>query len=139
MTKKLNCILLIDDDEATNFIHKRVIKEADCAEKVVAVHNGYEGLNYLKSKEDGEHPRPDLIFLDVNMPGIDGWEFLEAYDDLKSEQKGRIIIVMLTTSLNPDDRERAANIETINSFKNKPLTVAMLSELINTYFPHTME
>lgn len=139
MTKKLNCILLIDDDEATNFIHKRVIREADCAEKVVAVQSGDEGLDYLKSREDGEHPRPDLIFLDVNMPGIDGWEFLEAYNALEKEQKGRIIIVMLTTSLNPDDRERASQIETINSFKNKPLTVPMLSELIDTYFPDTLE
>jgi CheY-like chemotaxis protein len=112
-----------------------VIEEANCAEQVIAVESGQEALDYLRSKPNGKHPRPELIFLDINMPAMDGWEFLEHYKGLSVAQKGDIIIVMLTTSLNPDDLEKAKEIREINSFRNKPLSVEMLNEILDTYFP----
>lgn len=133
MNQKLNCILLIDDDEATNVFHRLVIEEADCAEQVIAVQSGKAALEYLISEENGKHPQPDLIFLDINMPGMNGWEFLEAYEQLDATQKGKIMIVMLTTSLNPDDEQRARGYQTITDFKSKPLTVEMLHELIKAH------
>ena len=130
MIRKLNCILLIDDDEPTNYIHERIINEVDCTEKIVAVQSGRQALDYLKSKADGEHPQPDLIFLDINMPAMTGWEFLEKYRELDKEQ----LIVMLTTSLHPDDEEKAKSIPEINRFTNKPLTHEMLQEVLEEYF-----
>lgn len=135
MKKKLNCILLVDDNDADNYYHEIVINDFGCAEEVVAVQSGKAALDYLKSIENGNHPQPDLIFLDINMPAMNGWEFLEEYKKLDVIQQGKIVVVMLTTSLNLDDEEKARGIEHIKNFKNKPLTEEMLHEIIEKHFP----
>lgn len=133
--KKLNCVLLIDDDEPTNFIHKRIVTKWDGAEEVQIAEGGQEALNYLSSSEAGEYPQPDIIFLDINMPGMDGWEFLEEYDQLPLAQKGGVMVMMLTTSLNPDDREKAKKYGAVAGFMNKPLTTTMLDDVRQEHFP----
>jgi CheY-like chemotaxis protein len=135
MKQKLNCILLIDDDEAANFINEMVIHEAGCAEKVVTVQSGIDAIEYLKSRENNAYPRPDLMFVDINMPAMNGWEFLEMYGTPDKQHQARVVIVMLTTSLNPDDAEKAKKIAEVDDFKNKPLTVDALKEILNHYFP----
>lgn len=130
MERNLNCILLIDDDEAVNFIHNRVIQKSGCSKEVAVARNGQEGLEFLTTKVDGKYPQPDLIFLDINMPVMNGWEFLEEYEKLEKDQKGREIIVMLTTSLNPDDKERAKKIAHIDDFHPKPLSEAHLKKIL---------
>lgn len=132
--KKLNCILLVDDDEATNYLHQMIIEELGFTEKVVVAQNGLEALDYLKSEEGGIHPQPDLIFLDVNMPRMNGWEFLEAYEKLAANQQGDIVMVMLTTSLNPDDLDKSQRIPKIKGFRNKPLDAKMLQEIMEEFF-----
>ncbi|AEL28513.1 response regulator [Cyclobacterium sp. 1_MG-2023] len=134
MTKKVKCILLIDDDEPTNFLHKIIINDSGRAEKVVAVHSGFEALEYLEKMEGGKYPQPELIFLDINMPAMNGWEFLEEYDQLDEGKKGKIVVVMLTTSINPDDKEKALSKGFINGFFNKPLTVEMIEKVIDENF-----
>lgn len=135
MKKKLNCILLIDDDDSTNFIHKRLIKKTGYTEIVKAVESAEAGIDFLKHKVNGEYPCPELIFLDINMPGMSGWDFLEEYDKLEDIQKGRIVVVMLTTSLNPDDEEKSKKIPTIKGFMNKPLTKEGLMDIVQRHFP----
>lgn len=132
MTKKLNCILLIDDDDAVNFIHNRVIQKSGCTENVAVARNGQEAIEYLTTAENGVFPQPDLIFLDINMPVMNGWEFLDAYEHLEKEQKGKELIVMLTTSLNPDDKEKAKNIAHINDFHPKPLNSENLNKILDS-------
>jgi CheY-like chemotaxis protein len=134
MNRKLNCILLIDDDEPTNFLHKFVIEKTGFAEKCVTVQNGQEALDYLKREEDGKYPQPDLIFLDINMPRMNGWEFLDEYEKLEKAQKGNIVVVMLTTSLDPSDKEKAEKKIGINEFMSKPLTAENVEEIIKRYF-----
>jgi len=134
MSIKLNCILLIDDDESVNFINQMVIEKLGCAEKVITCLNGMSAIEYLKSYEDGKHPQPDLMFLDINMPAMDGWEFLDAYQQLDKHQQSGVVIVMLTTSLDPEDKERAGRIPVINDFENKPLTIEKLQEILNRFF-----
>ena len=134
LKKKLKCILLIDDDYATNYIHKRVIDKAEITENVVVLESGYDALEYLRETNIEEYPRPDIIFLDINMPGMDGFEFLEEYENLKEMQKGNIILVMLTTSLNPEDKNKSDSISIINGFRNKPLTEEILKGVMNDYF-----
>ena len=138
MKKKLNSIMLIDDDQATNFLHKLVIKKADCTEDVHIELNGEAALNYLNTQIDGKYPKPDLIFLDINMPRMNGWAFLEEYHKLIDGQQGVAVIVMLTTSLNPDDLELAKKFSEISEFKNKPMTQAMIMDIISRYFPENI-
>ncbi|TDQ33006.1 response regulator [Zeaxanthinibacter enoshimensis] len=133
MMKKVNSILLIDDDEATNFLHKIIIKRADCAHNIVAVDSGPKALEFLNTKVNGEYPRPDIIFLDINMPIMDGWEFLEEYKKLDKKTHAAKIVVMLTTSLNPDDREKAKSLDLLDGFMNKPLTQDMLQDLLQKF------
>ena len=134
MNQKLNCILLIDDDEIANYINSSVVKHVDCCETVVTVQSGKAALDYLTTEEDGNYPQPDLIFLDINMPGMNGWEFLEHYQKLKKSQQGKIIVVMLTSSVNPDDVEKARSMREVSEFKTKPMTEEMLKEVINENF-----
>ncbi|MBL4577466.1 MAG: response regulator [Flavobacteriales bacterium] len=134
MKRQLNCVMLIDDEESTNFLSEMVLKQVGCAERIVVKQSAMEALDYLKSKEDGEHPQPNIIFLDINMPGMDGWEFLEKYRDLNKGEKGEIIVVMLTTSLNPADAEKAKGIEEIDAFRSKPLTREMLDKILEEHF-----
>ncbi|TXN36058.1 response regulator [Flagellimonas hymeniacidonis] len=134
MRKKLKSILLVDDDEATNFIHRLVIKQSDCAENIVIKENGIDALNYLKSEVNGEHPQPNLIFLDINMPAMDGWGFLEEYKALPKQQQADTVIVMLTTSLNPEDKKKASSIPEISDFISKPLTIEKMNKVHANFF-----
>ncbi|MFT3822733.1 MAG: response regulator [Chitinophagaceae bacterium] len=139
MKKKLNCVLLIDDDEPTNFLNRMVVEETACANHVQVIQSGRDALDYLANKgkyanADDTYPTPDLIFLDINMPAMDGWEFLEQYEQLPSHQKGKIIMVMLTTSFNPEDESKARANGYISGFKNKPLTEITLTEILNEHF-----
>jgi len=134
MNKKLKCIMLIDDNFDDNFIHERVIKHVNAAEIVVAKQTGRDALDYLKLKKEHENFHPDLIFLDINMPGMNGWEFLDEYSKLDEKLKSRAIVIMLTTSENPDDMAKAKEMSAASDFKTKPLTEEMLEEIIEKYF-----
>ena len=123
--------MLIDDNEADNYFHNLIIEEAGIAEKIEIAINGEEAINYLT--REGQVP-PDLIFLDINMPKMNGWEFLEEYNRLKIKKKGNIVIVMLTTSLNPEDRKRAEQYKDVSRFEVKPLNEKNILEIIEKHF-----
>jgi CheY-like chemotaxis protein len=131
--KQLNCILLIDDDEPTNFLNKLTIEQAGCARHIRIAQGGQAALDYLRGSPD-EWVRPDLIFLDINMPAMDGWEFLAQYRTLPPEKKADTVLIMLTTSLNPDDEKRTMAIPEVFGFEHKPLNQAGLEKLLNKYF-----
>ena len=136
MKQKLNCILLIDDDEPTNFLNRMVIEEVDCASRVEVMQSARDALKYLtNTTPEGDYPRPDLVFLDINMPAMDGWEFIEKYNQLPEEQKAKIIVVMLTTSFNPEDELKARKISGVSGFRNKPLTHEILMQILQKHFP----
>ncbi len=132
--KQLDLILLIDDYESDNFIHSRIIHKMGIAKEVKAIEDAEEALAFLSTSVDGKFPQPDLIFLDINMPRMNGWEFLEAYNQLAGDQRGKVILIMLTTSVNPDDRAKAEELGLINGFRNKPLTKAMLLDIMDEHF-----
>lgn len=125
---------MIDDDEPTNFLNKMIIDEASCAETVQVEQSATDALDFLSATPE-EECTPDLIFLDINMPAMDGWEFLEEYEKLTPDQKARVIVVMLTTSYNPEDEVKARNHTMIAEFRNKPLTQEMLMDVLHQYFP----
>jgi CheY-like chemotaxis protein len=131
MKKKLNCILFVDDNPADNYYHQLIIKKMNIANIIEVAENGLKALEFLKNKLDLP---PELIFLDINMPKMNGWEFLEEYKSLESEKKANIVILLLTTSTNPDDINRAKQIEEVTGFQTKPLTEEIMDEILNEYF-----
>jgi CheY-like chemotaxis protein len=135
MERKLGSILLIDDDQSTNFLHEIIIKKSEITDTIFTYQSAEEALKFLSTKSlEGEFPQPDVIFLDINMPRMNGWEFLEEYNKLPEEQKGQIVVVMLTTSINPDDRKKAEEMNLVQGFRSKPLTVDMIYEIYDSHF-----
>lgn len=136
MKNKLNCVLVIDDDEPTNFFTQMILEESGCTNHIRVVQSGQEALEYLVKSEAGNNPGvypvPDLIFLDINMPAMDGWEFLEEYKKLRVIN--RIIVVMLTTSLFPEDKIKAEKMPEISGFEHKPLTAEKVAAVLEKYF-----
>jgi len=132
MKKKLNCILLVDDDAEDNYFHQIVIDEMNITERIEVALNGVEALNFLKKENQFS---PDIIFLDINMPKMNGWEFMEAYKELRADQKAKVVVVMLTTSVRPSDRERSKQFPDIMGFNTKPLTEEMIGEILERNFP----
>src|SRR5687768_16318613 len=112
MNKTVKCIMLIDDNKVDNFFHQRVIKKYDDTINVIMKESGQEALDYLNDS-DREHD-PDIIFLDINMPGMNGWEFIEDYKKLDPSLHKSNIVVMLTTSGNPDEESIASTYEMIS-------------------------
>jgi len=134
MNRQLKCIMLVDDNADDNFIHARVIKRSNAAVHVIEKQTGRDALEYLKSKKTDRDTHPELILLDINMPGMNGWEFLEEYNKLDEQLQSQAIIVMLTTSDNPDDKMKAKATNIASDFRTKPLTKGMLEEILNQYF-----
>lgn len=136
--KQINCILLVDDDESDNFFHTLTIKEAECCNQIKVAIDGRFALDYmlkaLNPENAQEYPMPDIIFLDINMPRMSGFDFLDEYIQLDESITSGILIIMLTTSLNPYDMEKAMKYKVVRDYKNKPLTEEMLQEITDKYF-----
>lgn len=132
----LSYILLIDDDQATNFMHRLIIDKLQLADKIVVAKNGREALEHLKTADQ----LPDLIFLDINMPVMDGWQFLKAYREQFNPDLSSTIICMLTTALPDQYRERhAEEMPLIARFVEKPLTRLLLVDIIAEFYPDCLD
>lgn len=134
MNPKLGCILLVDDDNISNFLHKHVLEEANIADNIVVAETVKEGLSLLKQPDPQIGDYPDLILLDLNMPGLTGWDFLEEYKKMKETSDRSSVIIILTTSTNPDESKRAQGIQEVAEFRSKPLTSEMIDEIVFRYF-----
>lgn len=132
--QKLTCALLVDDDQTTNYLNQLLLKRLDVTDKLLVALNGQEALKLLDVHcHEASLECPMLILLDVKMPVMNGFEFLEAYAQLSLPNKQAIIIVVLTTSLHPQDVSRLETLD-IAGFLNKPLTREKVDSILRNHF-----
>ncbi|PHI20440.1 response regulator [Lewinellaceae bacterium SD302] len=134
MSPQLNSILLIDDSASDNFLTTRTINKTGLCKNVVSTTGGREALDYLSCAKEGKYPNPELIFLDINMPGMNGWEFLEAYNELPEEMRNSIVVCMLTTNMSESDQRNSTRFNVLDSYTEKPLTEAKFIQLVEHHF-----
>ncbi len=134
MGKSVNCVLLVDDDKATNFFNERVVTRHNGFDQVNTVQSGLAALEYLSAVEKDEATKPDLIFLDINMPAMNGWEFLLEFEKLDHSFTKGIKVILLSTSSNPDDVLASAKNHNVEDFINKPLSPDLLDSVLRNHF-----
>ncbi|MBQ4821707.1 response regulator [Aquimarina sp. MMG016] len=127
--EKLKHFLLIDDSKATNFFNKTIIEKVACVEKVVIAENGKDALDYIE-----KGMIPEVIFLDINMPVMNGWEFISNYQKLDDKFKKSIIILMLGAELNQEEKKLVESIPEIHGFEEKMLTKNIVQKIVNNFF-----
>lgn len=131
MSRPIHCILLVDDDPDDNFLHQIIINDSGLCEHVRVVETGTEALHYLQHTTHPDYIRPDLILTDVNLPGMNGFEFMEQYSQLSQSLKQRTAVIFLSTSLSPRDLQKAAQLSDVKGYYAKPLTTSMLHSIID--------
>ena len=135
----LNLILLVDDDDTTNYLNRRLLEQVNAAHEIVVVKDGEQALAYL-TRSCGDAPGaatvcPDLIFMDIKMPVMDGFEFLEAYQETALNLKDKVVFLMLTSSASFYDLERLKKYDLVRKHYSKALTESDVKEIIEEYFP----
>lgn len=125
---KLNAVLVIDDEEANEFITKIFLQRANCAEQILSVNDARDGLAILEHQEI-----PEIILLDINMPAMDAWQFVQ---EARRIMQGRLLpfIVILSSSVSRTDQERATENPDIHMFVSKPLNQEKVNEILDQYF-----
>lgn len=131
MSKLVKTVLLVDDDNMTNFLHQRVISKAEICSDVKVAKNGQEGIEKLFELNHSLVSKDVVVvFLDLNMPILDGWGFLKEYESQKAKLKFNTKIFVLSSSINPDDKARAEENKYVAQYVYKPLTSSSLQSLL---------
>ncbi|MEP5613330.1 MAG: response regulator [Cyclobacteriaceae bacterium] len=127
-------IVLIDDDQTTNALNKLIIEKSELVDEVVLFAEAEKALKFLDAEEvsyeRGE--QKSLILLDINMPIMNGWDFLEEYTKLNGATIDHKI-VLLTSSIDPSDVNKAEKYERVSDYKSKPLSFDLLQSLVEKY------
>ena len=131
---QLKSVLLVDDDSTTNYLNKLLLTRLGVAEQLLVAENGRDALAILNQACEGSTGNcPSLILLDIQMPVMTGIEFLEAYQQLDCSQRQAIVIVLLTTSVNPQDLARVQQLPIAGTL-TKPLTTEKIQQVLQQHF-----
>jgi len=137
--KKINCVLLVDDSLSTNVYNKKLIEKTGVVDTINIVVNGLEALDYVNntgSYKDAK--RANIIFLDINMPKMDGFEFLEKYSKLPLRKRADMVVVFLTTSNWTKDKMKAIDNDLVYDFLEKPLKKEDLKKVCDFYLENVL-
>ncbi|MDW3208998.1 MAG: response regulator [Reichenbachiella sp.] len=138
-------ILLVDDDPTSLFLQQHLLTDVcNFKGQVHECHNGKMALDYIENKGEfasngTTYPKPELILLDINMPVMNGFEFLDAYKVLPKDLRGGIVISMLTSSLNKLDKDKAEKYHDVSDFITKPITKEHLLDIVEKHFGKQMK
>ncbi|HLT71050.1 MAG TPA: response regulator [Cyclobacteriaceae bacterium] len=123
--KKYRTVMLIDDNEIDNLINQKMIEAASITENIYTHTGAKSAIEFLRNMEQldvAEKVLPDVIFLDIDMPLMDGFQFLDEFEKLNNTTKNKCKIVMLTSSINPQDFNRSKKYDNVKLYLNKPLS-----------------
>ena len=129
MSKVRTCCL-IDDDPIFIYGTKRIMKEVDFSENILVFNNGQEALEGLMQISEAKELMPEVIFLDLNMPIMNGWEFLDEFLIVPNNNLKKTIIYIISSSVDPRDLERVKNYKQVNNYILKPITTADLETVL---------
>ncbi len=124
-------VMLVDHDEVDSIVSWKILESNNFAERISAFRTGQEGLDYLKANKSLADALPEMIFLELNMPGIDGFQFLEEFAKIDGFVHERCKIILLTSTFSPRDIDRAASNRFVRKYLDKPLNSRKL-EAIST-------
>jgi CheY-like chemotaxis protein len=130
--------MCIDDDPITLMLIKKVVQKVSFSEQIISAQNGEEALdifNQLKKNNfKATVDKPQLIFLDLNMPVMGGWEFLDYFNTPNYSEFNSIKVIILTSTINPEDIKKSKTYPNVISFQSKPITIEMLEDIKNLIF-----
>lgn len=124
-------VMLVDEDEIDNIINQKILESNNFAERIIVFRTGQDGLDFLKQNKDIADQLPEIIFLDINMPIMDGFQFLEEFEKIGGAVHDKCRIIMLSSSISPRDIDRAASNRFVKKYLNKPLN----SRYLQAIFP----
>lgn len=128
---KINCVLLVDDNETTSFINRLLLERLNISDQLLTAQDGRAALNVLQGRLEAGEALPELILLDIKMPGMDGFEFFSTFK--QQPEFASCLTVMLTTSQNARDLEQAKALG-IPYFLTKPLTPQKITDIMDMHF-----
>lgn len=128
---KYQCIMLIDDSDIDNMVNKHILSKNNVAEKIIVFTTANDALHYFKENGDStdEMIIPSVILLDINMPIMNGFGFLVEFEKHNTNLLDTMKVVMLTSSVDPNDIRRSKEFSTVKSFISKPLSLEHLSSI----------
>lgn len=129
--RKVSSSCIIDDDPIFIFGTKKVMKEVNFCDHVIVYHNGEEAIHGLKSMVKKGEELPGLIFLDLNMPIMDGWDFLEDFIAIPNKNRENVIVYIISSSIDANDFIRARSYKAVNNYILKPITPEDLIFVLN--------
>lgn len=135
MGKKIPNILIIDDDPMSSFMLKRLAELGELADIITIFNSARSALEYIGERKKSDNLLPDVIFLDIYMPILNGWDFLTAFRVLKPELSKKIDIVIVSSSEHPRDIEQARTFEEVKAYAVKPVSLERLKEIIENPQP----
>ena len=126
----LDTILFVDDDPITLMLCKKVISKAAFSNQIITAQNGEEAINLFRNLlDDSEKTVPELIFLDLNMPIMGGWEFLQEFSKPTFKQFHNIKVIVLSSTIDPEDLEKIKEFPMVMDFLPKPISLSMLNKV----------
>ena len=128
-TYKFDRVLLIDDNDIDNFINERMITTNFFSNRVIVKNSGESALQYLRENAENDSNLPRIIFLDLNMPVMDGFAFLFEFEKLPDSVKNNCKVIVLSSSISPEDINRASTNPLVVKYVNKPLNEKYLAAI----------
>jgi len=130
MMRNIDTLCIVDDDALYQMLTKIIIERTQIVQNFKMFSNGKEAITFLDSKKDMPECLPEVILLDLNMPVLDGWGFLKEYLELKPRMSKEIVIYVVSSSIDPEDIQRARSINEVTDFIVKPVTQEKFINLV---------